>query len=60
MLAKRFVWSMAVFPPTRRASYEALPLLPYSLVFFSPVVLVLPTDAARRFFKERRFPFLAS
>ena len=35
------------------ASYEALPvssLCLHSPVFFSPVVLCLPSDAARRFF----------
>ena len=36
---------------TNLASYEALPVsLFYSPVFFSPVFLCLPSDAARRFF----------
>jgi hypothetical protein len=43
------------------ASYEALPGSPfclYSPVFFSPVVLCLPSDAVRRFFKVLSIQYL--
>ena len=33
------------FPTTNLASYEALPRLSYSPVFFSPVFLCLPSEA---------------
>jgi hypothetical protein len=36
---------MPFFPTTNLTSYEALPLLPYSPVFFSPVFLCLPSEA---------------
>jgi hypothetical protein len=36
---------VTVFPTTILASYEALPRLSYSPVFFSPVFLCLPSEA---------------